>query len=254
VPSGRDEIAARVRNKVDVWLDRFSTPSKLADPIPPGDLNLGLARLFEQPPEDYFLGEGLRSLEDHIDTEGRNAAGSKLPFGTFHNGTISLGRLCYAACKLLKPTVVIETGVAYGVTSAYILQALEENGAGKLHSVDLPPFAADSRRYVGWLVPAALKHRWDLRIGPSKRILPEIVGTVKQTDIFIHDSLHTYAHMKWEFAVALPALRPGGILIADDIEGNGAFEELVGNTKVRSWFAMQQEGKTALCGALRTKE
>ena len=46
-------------------------------------------------------------------------------------------------CRLLEPQVVLETGVAYGVSSAFILRALEENGHGILHSVDLPPL----RRY-----------------------------------------------------------------------------------------------------------
>ena len=34
---------------------------------------------------------------------------------------------------------VVETGVAHGVTSRFILEALERNGRGFLWSIDLPP-------------------------------------------------------------------------------------------------------------------
>jgi len=71
--------------------------------------------------------------------------------------------------------------------------------------------------------------------------------------MFVHDSLHTYSHMKWEFETALRSLRPGGVLISDDIEGNRAFEELTRHPSVAAWFAIRQEGKDAICGAVRTR-
>jgi predicted O-methyltransferase YrrM len=237
-----------------MWLDRFVAESRLTDSIPADKLEQGLARLFDSAPGDCFGSDGLRRLEDHIRTRRVPSANPRLPFASFHDASVSLARLCYGVCKLLNPSVVLETGVAYGVTSAYILQALEENGAGKLYSVDLPRFASGAESSVGWLVPDSLKHRWDLRIGPARSVLPKIIGEVQTADVFIHDSLHTYAHMKWEFSIALPALRPGGILISDDIEGNRAFEELLSNSSVRSWFAMKQQNKQSVCGALRTIE
>jgi len=59
--------------------------------------------------------------------------------------------------------------------------------------------------------------------------------------------------MKWEFDVVLRSLRPGGVIIADDIEGNRAFEEITRHPSVASWFAIRQEGKDAICGVLRTR-
>ena len=43
-----------------------------------------------------------------------------------------LARCCYLLCRLIEPSVVVETGVAYGVSSAFILKALEANGRGTL--------------------------------------------------------------------------------------------------------------------------
>jgi len=59
--------------------------------------------------------------------------------------------------------------------------------------------------------------------------------------------------MKWEFESAMAVLRPGGVLISDDIEGNRAFEGILEHPNAGSWFAMRQQGKGALCGAVRTK-
>jgi predicted O-methyltransferase YrrM len=46
-------------------------------------------------------------------------------------------------------------------------------------------------------------------------------------DIFIHDSDHSYDHMHWEFEQVWPLIRPGGLLLSDDILGNQAFDDFV---------------------------
>ncbi len=137
-----------------------------------------------------------------------------------------LARCCYLACRLLKPDVVMETGVAYGVSSAFILGALEENGRGVLHSVDLPPLRRGYERYWGVAVPEALGSRWNLHRGSSGRVLPRLLDELETVDLFVHDSLHTHRNMRREFEAVWPRLRTGGVLIADDVERNRAFDEL----------------------------
>jgi predicted O-methyltransferase YrrM len=170
------------------------------------------------------------------------------------NGTTTLGRLCYLSCRQLRPRVVVETGVAYGVTSAYILQALDDNGYGELHSIDLPPLGKDAESFVGYVIPQHLKTRWKLRAGSARNILPQVLRETGNIDVFVHDSLHTYRHMKWEFQSALQALRPGGLLISDDIEVNRAFEETIGQPVVEEWVAIREDEKDAICGAMRVAD
>jgi len=246
------ELKDRTLNKVASWMDVVSPHpnSKVAPMV--SSVEEGLQRLFsdgkiavEQPM--------LRDIEAHIKAASRDLRGANAPFGIFHNGTRTLGRLCYLACRRLKPSVVVETGVAYGVTSAYILQALKENEHGVLHSIDLPPLAAAGRNYVGYLVPEHLRRGWRLEVGSARAKLPPLLKRIASIDIFVHDSLHTYSQMKWELETALSAMLPGGIAIADDIEGNRAFDDILERADVESGFAIQQEGKPALCGALRTK-
>jgi len=137
-----------------------------------------------------------------------------------------MARCCYLACRLIEPEVVIETGVAYGVSSAYILTALRENGQGTLHSVDLPPLRRKAEKFWGIAVPDDLEGRWSLHRGTSASVLPRLLREIPTVDLFVHDSLHTHKNMCREFDTVWPHLRDGGLLIADDIERNLAFDEL----------------------------
>jgi hypothetical protein len=73
--------------------------------------------------------------------------------------------------------------------------------------------------------------------------LPEI-------DLFVHDSLHTCRNMMMEFKLIWPRLRPGGILIADDIEGNDAFERFTTSVQPALSVVFAEERKKALCGLM----
>jgi predicted O-methyltransferase YrrM len=137
-----------------------------------------------------------------------------------------LARTCYLLCRLIEPSVVVETGVAYGVSSAFILTALEENGRGTLHSVDLPPLRREAERLWGIAVPEELAGRWHLRRGASRRVLPPLLQETGRVDLFVHDSLHTHRNMRREFDAVWPRLGTGGALVADDVERNHAFGEL----------------------------
>ena len=59
--------------------------------------------------------------------------------------------------------------------------------------------------------------------GDVRQILPQLTRELASLDLFAHDSLHTYEHMKFEFEQAFPFLRAGGILIADDALWNDGF-------------------------------
>ena len=171
------------------------------------------------------------------------------PFSVVHNADPVFARLCYALVRALHPKQVVETGVCYGVTSAYVLQALSVNGDGWLNSIDLPPLAENGDDFVGWFVPEELRGRWMLHRGQSGRLLPPFLADVDTIDVFIHDSLHTYRNMTHEFRLAWAALRAGGALVSDDIEGNSAFAELVTAPDVVCSVVMPQGSKGALLGA-----
>jgi predicted O-methyltransferase YrrM len=137
-----------------------------------------------------------------------------------------MARLCYLACRLTSPEIVIETGVAYGVSSVFMLRAMQENGHGTLFSVDLPPLRRRYERFWGVAVPGELRGRWRLHRGTSANVLPRLLKETATVDLFVHDSLHTRRNMRREFDAVWPHLRGGGLLLADDVDRNRAFGEL----------------------------
>jgi hypothetical protein len=170
------------------------------------------------------------------------------PFTTRHHADLILARLCYTACRVLKPEVVVETGVAYGVTTAFVLKALQVNGRGRLHSIDLPPLGENADAYVGYLVPEVLREPWTLYRGVSKRVLPKLLPRLGQVDLFIHDSLHTYRNIRRELETVSPYLGRPAVVVADDVQGNRAFSDWVKNARPAYWAVVREEGKAALAG------
>lgn len=159
----------------------------------------------------------LREFQNRLRKEGLDA-------GAMGN---SLAGVLYAIVLSSSPEIVIETGVASGVSSAHILLALEDNGKGQLFSIDLPTerWPLPKGKQPGWLIPEELRHRWTLRLGRSSEILPDALQQFKSVDIFLHDSEHSYENMEWEYQVVWPYLKKRGLLLSHDINANKAFLE-----------------------------
>ncbi len=129
----------------------------------------------------------------------------------------------YLLIRLTQPDTVIETGVSSGASSTYILRSLHDNNRGRLYSIDLPPENLPEGKESGWIVPQYLRNRWSLHIGDSKELLEPLLDSVGEIDCFMHDSLHTYEHMLWEFRTVWKHLRSGGLLLSHDVGANDAF-------------------------------
>jgi predicted O-methyltransferase YrrM len=129
-----------------------------------------------------------------------------------------------AIVRLMRPRVMVETGVALGFTTATVLRAMRENDCGRLYSVDLPALQYDPGDPVGRAVPEELGDRWELTLGDSRIVLGPLVERVAPLDVFLHDALHTYTSQLREYRTAWPHLRSGGVLVSDDV-GNPAFVE-----------------------------
>ena len=97
----------------------------------------------------------------------------------------------YGLCKIMKPDIIVETGIAYGQSSSYILQALKENNKGILYSIDNIFRPWESLEMIGNAIPQNLRKRWKLVVGSSVVKLEETLKSKKTIDVFLHDSLHT---------------------------------------------------------------
>ena len=117
---------------------------------------------------------------------------------------------------------VVETGVAHGVTSRIILEALK--GRGRLWSIDYPPPGCpEIHREIGAAVGSWPGEDWALIFGSSQRRLPKLLKSVGPIDLFVHDSDHREHNVRCEMALAWNALRPGGAMVIDDIDNSAAF-------------------------------
>jgi hypothetical protein len=61
-----------------------------------------------------------------------------MSFGPWNDGDAGLVCAIWCLIRHLRAERIVETGVAHGFTSRFILEALESNRAGHLWSVDLP--------------------------------------------------------------------------------------------------------------------
>lgn len=145
-------------------------------------------------------------------------------FGGFNDGEPELVRAIWCLTRHLMPARVVETGVARGVSSRFILEALERNGGGRLWSIDQPPpLDPELNEQVGAAVNASCRRRWSYIHGSSRRHLPRLLASLETIDLFLHDSIHTEYNTRFELEQAWGVLRPGGVLVADDIDLNNGF-------------------------------
>jgi predicted O-methyltransferase YrrM len=150
-----------------------------------------------------------------------------------HGIGATLGMVLYIICRKQKPDIVVETGVASGVSSSHILCALEQNKRGQLYSIDLPGWQGNQS---GWLIPDYIRYRWHLIVGKSSEKLAPLLKKVTGIDIFLHDSDHSYQNMLREFQTAWASLKAGGLLLAHNIDYSEAFSDFSWDQGVKGYF------------------
>jgi predicted O-methyltransferase YrrM len=123
----------------------------------------------------------------------------------------------YVLVRHVRPSQIVETGVGHGMSTTFILQALEDNNSGHLHSIDVPITMRVDEHPSGCLVPNHLHDRWDLILGESKTELPPLLSKLDEVDIFLHDSDHSSENMDFEYREAWPHVAQGGLMLTDDI-------------------------------------
>jgi hypothetical protein len=164
----------------------------------------------------------------------------------------------YALVRLTEPDHIVETGVSSGVSSAHFLLGVRKNRRGTVHSIDRPlpqrgkrfssresPVALPPGRESGWAVPPQLRSAWDLRLGPSERLLPALLEELPSVGLFLHDSKHTPRHLTFELATVRPKLVAGAVVLADNTVWTGrAFPRFAGEVGV----PMRRRGRSDLVG------
>ena len=126
--------------------------------------------------------------------------------------------LTYGIVRIIKPSIVLETGVANGHSTVLILNAIIRNGKGKLYSVDIS-------ENVGSLLTDREREHWNLQVmrGPSRRAFHDILRGLSYVDFFLHDSDHRYSWQRFEYEAVFPKMSRRSILASDDVDASYAF-------------------------------
>jgi predicted O-methyltransferase YrrM len=185
-----------------------------------------LAQHFDGDPgriRDEYLTGGFKARY-----EARKAELSKLIGDLRHTTSDFDLESIYMLVRLLKPRVVVETGVFHGGSTAHVLEAMRLNGHGELHSIDLPHERNKLGR-SGFLVGDRRPDNWELILGDSKDELPALLERLGRIDMFHHVCLHTFDHMTWEYNQAVDHVNAGGVVsshdVVDAMSRKNAFEQ-----------------------------
>ncbi len=124
----------------------------------------------------------------------------------------------YALVRLTEPKVVLETGVADGVSTYFLVNAIKNNGSGKILSVDV-----DKR--AGVFLNENERSYWTFLLlrKPSPSSFKTLISSIKEVDIFVHDSDHSYKWQKLEYSSVKGKMKSGSILLSDDVDSSYAF-------------------------------
>jgi hypothetical protein len=71
--------------------------------------------------------------------------------------------------------------------------------------------------------------------------LPRLLSRLGQVDLFVHDSLHTEHNVRFELDRVWPVLRPGGVIVVDDIDSNWGFRSSMDSFSGYASFVCEAE-------------
>ena len=147
--------------------------------------------------------------------------------------------------RLARPRSLAESGVASGVSSAFLLMGVRANHTGVLHSIDLPvskegpqgneSWAIPRGMASGWAVPGELRTGWDLRKGKSEDLLKHLLDELGTLDFYCHDSPADAAHFAFEMNAIGKYLKPGSLVVADNTDRD-TFDRTAQSAGTRAYY------------------
>lgn len=176
-----------------------------------------------EPLYDYLLKHSLR--EPEIMTELREET-QKLPYG---KGQIApeQGQFMALLCKLIGAKTVIEIGTFTGYSALWLTSALPEEG--QLLTCDInEEWTSIAQKY--WQ-KAGLAHKIKLYLAPALETLDNLINEQESNTfdlIFIDADKRNYHHY---YERALQLIRPGGLVLLDNVLWHGQVADLNMNNK-----------------------
>jgi Methyltransferase domain len=221
------EAVERIRERVAERRERRAGPSFYT---PETDWEARLHALLgvewpcaARPEFDPIWSDVRRLLTEQNLSVGRGA------YGGWDDADPAFARAVWCLARHLRPANVVETGVARGITTRFLLEAIERNGSGRLWSIDLPPLLdRELRSQTAAAIPERCRKHWQYVEGSSRRRLPPLLADLDVIDLFVHDSIHTGRNLRFELDRVLAVLGARGAVVSDDVHMNAAFQDYGG--------------------------
>ena len=157
-----------------------------------------------------------------------------------HDADPSFAKAVWCVARHTGAMRVVETGVARGITSRFVLEAIAER-SGHLWSIDLPPLLEGFHGTVGAAVPHERRAGWTYVRGASQRKLRPLLERLAPIDLFIQDSVGTRSVVSRELDLGWRALRPSGWLVAGGINRSEGFRDFL-ERNAPSWHVVAPSG------------
>jgi predicted O-methyltransferase YrrM len=160
-----------------------------------------------------------RILETQVVNDGGDAISLRHPEfpERFSHVGRSTGELLQRAVADVRPRVSLEIGLAYGVSTLFICEALAALPRPGVHIV-LDPFQNGKWRGIGLrnIEEGGFRDLVEFHEERSEILLPRLVAEDRRVDFAFIDGLHRFDQAFVEFYYVNRLLRPGGIVLFDD--------------------------------------
>ena len=157
------------------------------------------------------------------------------PYRYYSDARCEFGRRIgwYALVRLIKPRVVVETGVDKGLGSVLLCSALLRNQSegfpGHYYGTDIDPNA-------GYLLAAPYNTVGEILYGDSIESIEQLDGI----ELFINDSDHSSDYERREYQVIASKLTDRAIIIGDNAHCNGELASFSQNHRRKFLFFREE--------------
>jgi predicted O-methyltransferase YrrM len=128
------------------------------------------------------------------------------------------GEFIRKTCLSQRSVSSLEIGMAWGLSTLFILEALIKNGAGTGAHVVIDPFQSESFHGAGRRLvrEAGAEEFIEFHEQKSQLVMPQLIIDGRQFDFLYIDGDHHFEGAFIDFAFAHHLLKPGGVVLFDD--------------------------------------
>lgn len=125
------------------------------------------------------------------------------------------GRLLYQVVRFMRPRICVEAGSFFGMSGLYMSHALTRVcRGGTMHTIEP---VEEIHKKVSALLTSRFPDVATCHRGTTQDVLPGLIRELPQIDLFFHDNGHSGEIYVRDFGLVLDGLRPGSVVLYDDI-------------------------------------